>query len=382
MIKFEDVSKSYKKKSVLKDVSFEIEDGEFVCLLGLSGCGKTTILKMINKLITPTKGKISINDDDISKINDIELRRKIGYVIQQTGLFPHMTVRENIELIPKLQKKDKEKINKKTYELLDMIGLEADEYLDLYPTQMSGGQQQRIGVARAFANDPDIILMDEPFSALDPITRNNLQDELLEIQSRVKKTIVFVTHDISEAIKLADRICLINEGRIQQYASPEDILKHPANDFVQNFIGKKRIWESPELIRAEDIMMDNPVTCFDNLKCFKAGTIMADKKIDSIIVINRKREFLGLLDARRALKERNKDLTVGEVLNRHKEKYHINFIYVSPEDSIIDVLNKTDETNIYTIPVVDKDNKLVGLITKSILFTALKQKYDESGDEE
>ena len=382
MIKFEEVSKSYKKKSVLKDVSFEIEDGEFVCLLGLSGCGKTTILKMINKLITPTKGKISINDDDISKINDIELRRKIGYVIQQTGLFPHMTVRENIELIPKLQKKDKEKINKKTYELLDMIGLEADEYLDLYPTQMSGGQQQRIGVARAFANDPDIILMDEPFSALDPITRNNLQDELLEIQSRVKKTIVFVTHDISEAIKLADRICLINEGRIQQYASPEDILKHPANDFVQNFIGKKRIWESPELIRAEDIMMDNPVTCFDNLKCFKAGTIMADKKIDSIIVINRKREFLGLLDARRALKERNKDLTVGEVLNRHKEKYHINFIYVSPEDSIIDVLNKTDETNIYTIPVVDKDNKLVGLITKSILFTALKQKYDESEDEE
>ena len=382
MIKFEDVSKSYKKKSVLKDVSFEIEDGEIVCLLGLSGCGKTTILKMINKLITPTEGKISINDDDISKINDIELRRKIGYVIQQTGLFPHMTVRENIELIPKLQKKDKEKINKKTYELLDMIGLEADEYLDLYPTQMSGGQQQRIGVARAFANDPDIILMDEPFSALDPITRNNLQDELLEIQSRVKKTIVFVTHDISEAIKLADRICLINEGRIQQYASPEDILKHPANDFVQNFIGKKRIWESPELIRAEDIMMDNPVTCFDNLKCFKAGTIMADRKIDSIIVINRKREFLGLLDARRALKERNKDLTVGEVLNRHKEKYHINFIYVSPEDSIIDVLNKTDETNIYTIPVVDKDNKLVGLITKSILFTALKQKYDESEDEE
>uniref|UniRef100_UPI002673F219 ABC transporter ATP-binding protein n=1 Tax=Anaerofustis stercorihominis TaxID=214853 RepID=UPI002673F219 len=374
--------KSYKKKSVLKDVSFEIEDGEFVCLLGLSGCGKTTILKMINKLITPTEGKISINDDDISKINDIELRRKIGYVIQQTGLFPHMTVRENIELIPKLQKKDKEKINKKTYELLDMIGLEADEYLDLYPTQMSGGQQQRIGVARAFANDPDIILMDEPFSALDPITRNNLQDELLEIQSRVKKTIVFVTHDISEAIKLADRICLINEGRIQQYASPEDILKHPANDFVQNFIGKKRIWESPELIRAEDIMMDNPVTCFDNLKCFKAGTIMADRKIDSIIVINRKREFLGLLDARRALKERNKDLTVGEVLNRHKEKYHINFIYISPEDSIIDVLNKTDETNIYTIPVVDKDNKLVGLITKSILFTALKQKYDESEDEE
>lgn len=382
MIKFEDVSKSYKKKSVLKDVSFEIEDGEFVCLLGLSGCGKTTILKMINKLITPTKGKISINDEDISKINDIELRRKIGYVIQQTGLFPHMTVRENIELIPKLQKKDKEKIKEKTYELLDMIGLEADEYLDLYPTQMSGGQQQRIGVARAFANDPDIILMDEPFSALDPITRNNLQDELLEIQSRVKKTIVFVTHDISEAIKLADRICLINEGRIQQYASPEDILKHPANDFVQNFIGKKRIWESPELIRAEDIMLDNPVTCYDNLKCFKAGAIMGDKKIDSIIVINRKREFLGLLDARRALKERNKDLTVGEVLNRHKEKYHTNFIYVSPEDSIIDVLNKTDETNIYTIPVVDKDNKLVGLITKSILFTALKQKYDESEDEE
>ncbi|WP_138268448.1 ABC transporter ATP-binding protein [Anaerofustis stercorihominis] len=382
MIQFENVSKHYKKKEILKNISLEIKDGEFVCLIGLSGCGKTTILKMINKLITPSNGKILINGEDIRNINDIELRRKIGYVIQQTGLFPHMTVKENIELIPKLQKKDKEKIKKKTYELLEMIGLKADDYLDLYPSQMSGGQQQRIGIARAFANDPDIILMDEPFSALDPITRTNLQDELLEIQEKVKNTIVFVTHDISEAIKLADRICIINEGSIQQYDTPEEILKHPANDFVHNFIGKKRIWESPELIRAKDIMMDNPVTCYDNLQCFKAGAIMADKKIDSIIVINKKREFLGLLDARRALKERNKNLTVGQVLKRHKEKYHLNFTYVSPEESILDVLEKTDETNTYTIPVVNEDNKLVGLITKSILFTTLKQKYDESEDDE
>ncbi|WP_290776670.1 ABC transporter ATP-binding protein [Anaerofustis sp.] len=382
MIEFEEVSKYYKKKKVLKDVSLNIQNGEFVCLLGLSGCGKTTILKMINKLITPSSGKILIDGKDISKINDIELRRKIGYVIQQTGLFPHMTVKENIELIPKLQKKDKEKIKNKTYELLDMIGLKAEDYLNLYPSQMSGGQQQRIGIARAFANDPDIILMDEPFSALDPITRTNLQDELLEIQDKLKNTIVFVTHDISEAIKLADRICIINEGSIQQYDTPEEILKHPANDFVHNFIGKKRIWESPELIRAEDIMMDNPVTCYDNLQCFKAGAIMADKKIDSIIVINKKREFLGLLDARRALKERNKNLTVGQVLKRHKEKYHLKFTYVSPEESILDVLEKTDENDTYTIPVVDENNKLMGLITKSILFTTLKQKYDESEDDE
>lgn len=382
MIRFEHVYKSYKKKNVLKDVSLNIEDGEFVCLLGLSGCGKTTLLKMINKLINPTSGKIYIDDKDISQINDIELRREIGYVIQQTGLFPHMTAKENIELIPRIADKNNPDITKKTIELLEMTGLNANEYMDLYPVQMSGGQQQRIGVARAFANDPNIILMDEPFSALDPLTRTQLQDELIEIQTKMNKTIVFVTHDISEAIKLADRICLINDGVIQQYGSPEEILKNPANDFVLNFIGKKRIWESPELIKVQDIMLENPITCYGNLKCFKAATIMADHKIDSLIVVNRNKEFLGLIDAKRSLKEKNKDLKVIDVLNRYKEKQKTLFDSVSPEDSIIDVINKTNQTNSYTIPVVDDNNKLVGLITKSVLFTTLKQKYDESEDEE
>lgn len=261
VIEFKNIYKSFKEKHVLEDISFTINDGEFVCIIGPSGCGKTTALKMVNKLIRPTKGTILVNGKDISQENEIDLRRNIGYVIQQTGLFPHMTVRENIELIPKLKnKKDKHLIDK-VKNVLNMVGLDPDEYMDKYPEQMSGGQQQRVGVARAFASEPDIILMDEPFSALDPITRSQLQDELLTLQANVQKTIVFVTHDMAEAIKLADRICIMSDGKIQQYDTPEQILKHPANDFVLNFVGKKRIWDSPELIKAHDIMIEEPIVC-------------------------------------------------------------------------------------------------------------------------
>ena len=169
------------------------------------------------------------------------LRRNIGYVIQQTGLFPHMTIRENIELIPKLQKVDSEKIIENTKKLMQMVGLNCEEFLDRYPTELSGGQQQRVGVARAFANDPDIILMDEPFSALDPMTRSDLQDELVELQSKLKKTIVFVTHDMDEAIKISDMICIMKDGEVLQYDTPENILRNPVDEFVSNFVGKNRI---------------------------------------------------------------------------------------------------------------------------------------------
>ena len=178
MIEFQNVYKSFKDKHVLEDINFTVNDGEFVCLIGPSGCGKTTALKMINRLIKPSQGTIYVNGKDISEENEIELRRNIGYVIQQTGLFPHMTIRENIELIPKLQKVDSEKIIENTRKLMQMVGLNCEEFLERYPTELSGGQQQRVGVARAFANDPDIILMDEPFSALDPMTRSDLQSLL------------------------------------------------------------------------------------------------------------------------------------------------------------------------------------------------------------
>ena len=374
MIEFKNIYKSFKDKHVLEDVSFSIDKGEFVCIIGPSGCGKTTALKMINRLIKPTCGTILVDGKDISKEDEIDLRRNIGYVIQQTGLFPHMTVKENIELIPKLKNKKDSNLSNKVTELLDMVGLEPNEYMNLYPTQMSGGQQQRVGVARAFASDPEIILMDEPFSALDPITREQLQDELLTLQNKLHKTIIFVTHDMAEAIKMADRICIMCDGKIQQYDTPEQILKHPANDFVHNFVGKKRIWDSPELIKVADIMIDKPITCNVNLKCIKAVNIMYNYKVDSLMIVDNHMNFLGILDANQAARERNRDKKVDEIM-------HTDCLLVKPDDSIVDIINLTNNSNIYTLPVVNDLNKLVGLITKSTLVTALSKKYDESEDE-
>ena len=373
MIEFINVYKSFKDKHVLEDITFTINDGEFVCIIGPSGCGKTTALKMINKLIKPTKGTIIVNGKDISQENDIELRRNIGYVIQQTGLFPHMTVKENIELIPKLKNKKDEHLLDKVKDVLDMVGLDTEEFLDKYPVQMSGGQQQRVGVARAFASEPDIILMDEPFSALDPITRNQLQDELMTLQNNVKKTIVFVTHDMAEAIKLADRICIMSDGKIQQYDTPEQILKHPANDFVLNFVGKKRIWDSPELIKANDIMIEEPIVCRQSLKCIKALNIMFNYRVDSLMVVDNKHHFMGVIHASQAAQDINKNKLVSEVMEE-------NCITVSSLESIVDVLNLARAHDMYTIPVVD-DGLLTGLITKSTLVTTLSKKYDESEGE-
>lgn len=214
MIRFENVTKRYKTQQVLKEINLTIERGKLVTIIGESGCGKTTLLKMINRLIKPSSGFIYINNKKIQSIDEVMLRRNIGYVIQQTGLFPHMTIRENIELIPKLQKVDSEKVIENTRKLMQMVGLNCEEFLERYPTELSGGQQQRVGVARAFANNPDIILMDEPFSALDPMTRSDLQDELVELQSKLKKTIVFVTHDMDEAIKISDMICIM---KVEKY---------------------------------------------------------------------------------------------------------------------------------------------------------------------
>ena len=236
MIEFVDVNKNFGEHHVIKKLSFKIEKGKITVIIGSSGCGKTTTLKMINKLILPTSGKIYIDGEDISQKDTIKLRRNIGYIIQQTGIFPHMTVKENIEIIAKIEKRDKNKIDSRTRELMKMINLDYEIFSERYPLELSGGQQQRVGVARAFALDPAIILMDEPFSAVDPISRRQLQDELLDVQKKLKKTIVFVTHDIKEAMKIADKICLLNNGEIIQYDTPENIIKNPKNDFVRKFI--------------------------------------------------------------------------------------------------------------------------------------------------
>ena len=236
MIEFVDVNKNFGEYHIINNLSMKIEKGKITVIIGSSGCGKTTTLKMINKLILPTSGKIYIDGEDISQKDTIKLRRNIGYVIQQTGLFPHMTVKENIELIAKIENIDKNKMNMRTRELMKMINLDYEKFSERYPLELSGGQQQRVGVARAFALDPAIILMDEPFSAVDPISRRQLQDELIAIQKKLEKTIVFVTHDIQEAVKIADKICLLNNGEIMQYDTPENIIKNPKNDFVRKFV--------------------------------------------------------------------------------------------------------------------------------------------------
>jgi osmoprotectant transport system ATP-binding protein len=218
----------------------EIAEGETLVILGTSGSGKTTTMKMINRLIELTSGEILINGDNIKQYNPTQLRRKIGYAIQHVGLFPHMTVGQNIAVVPGLLNWPASEINRKVDDLLAMVGLPNEDFRDRYPGQLSGGQRQRIGVARALAADPPIVLMDEPFGALDPITREKLQDEFIELISEIKKTIIFVTHDVFEAVKMGDRIALLDAGRLQQLATPTELVENPANDFVDQFLGQHR----------------------------------------------------------------------------------------------------------------------------------------------
>ncbi|RCW74720.1 ABC transporter ATP-binding protein [Saliterribacillus persicus] len=241
MIRFENVSKVYADETHAVDgVDLEIEKGEFFVIIGPSGCGKTTLLKMINRLIKLTDGTIFIDEKRISDYNIHELRWNIGYVLQQIALFPHMTIAENIAIVPEMKKWKQEETDARIDELLEMVGLDAKTYRDRLPHELSGGQQQRIGVVRALAADPDIILMDEPFSALDPISREKLQEDILDLQKKINKTIIFVTHDMSEALKLADRVCIMKEGNVVQLGTPKEIVQHPSNEFVRTFVGDKK----------------------------------------------------------------------------------------------------------------------------------------------
>ncbi|MDQ3397570.1 MAG: ABC transporter ATP-binding protein [Deinococcota bacterium] len=240
MIRLEGVTKSYGASEAVRGISLSIVEGELVVLIGPSGCGKTTTLKMINRLIEPTSGTITVGGKDTATLDPQRLRRKIGYVIQSIGLFPHMSVQQNIQVVPDLLGWSKKRSAARADELLQLVGLEPERYRHAFPKELSGGQAQRVGVARALAVDPPVLLMDEPFGAVDPITRERLQDEFLGLQGKLKKTIVMVTHDIDEAIKMADKICVLNEGRIEQTDSPETLLASPKNRFVRQFVGADR----------------------------------------------------------------------------------------------------------------------------------------------
>jgi osmoprotectant transport system ATP-binding protein len=363
LIEFKNIVKKYRNKTIIKPFSIDIEAGQLVVFIGPSGCGKTTLLKMINKLIQPSEGKIFVNGKDISKMDAIELRRNIGYVIQNTGLFPHMSIRENLELIPNLKGEDPDKITKKTEELLQVVGLNPSEFLHRFPKELSGGQQQRVGVARAFSTDSDIILMDEPFSALDPVTRNSLQDELVQMQKELNKTIIFVTHDMDEAIKIADKICILKDGDILQFDTPENILKNPANEFVEGFIGKRRVWNNPELLMAEDIMISNPVKITAKRTVLQAIEIMKSNKVDSLLVTDKNNILIGLVTLK-GIQLLNRNSEIDSVMEK-------NVLAISEDSNLISILATMNEHKIGYVPVINQTKQLTGLITRSSILSAL-----------
>ncbi len=257
MIRMENVTKRYGENTApsVDNLTLDVPEGSTVALIGPSGCGKTTTMRMINKLIEPTEGRIFVNGEDVTGADPVKLRRHIGYVIQNVGLFPHMTIAENVAAVPNLLGWEKARIGKRTEELLDLVGLDPAEMLKRYPRQLSGGQRQRIGVARALAADPSVLLMDEPFGAIDPIARTRLQDEFRQILKRVCKTVVLVTHDLDEAIRLGDRIAIMRSGKIVQYDTPDAILSSPADAFVASFVGIDRAIKRLSLFSVADVAL-------------------------------------------------------------------------------------------------------------------------------
>lgn len=364
MIKFQNVSKSYGKTKILNDISFEIKQGEFVVLIGPSGCGKTTTLRTINRLISPDKGKVFIGDKDISKLNPVELRRTIGYVIQQIGLFPNMTVGQNISVVPKLLKYPKERCKEIVEELLALVDMPYEENAHKYPSELSGGQQQRIGVLRALAASPPIVLMDEPFGALDPITRDSLQEEIKRIQKKLKKTIVFVTHDMDEALRLADTIIFMDSGKIIQMASPEEMLQNPADAIIESFLGKHMNNGNTVELLAEDFMKTKVFKVSKTSKTLECIKLMGSRDVNSLVVVNEDDTYAGTvtiedIKARgKAGKEIAELVTENVATSNRKEDAHAAF------DKLL-----ASSSN-YVI-VLNDDQTVAGLITRTSMAKAL-----------
>jgi osmoprotectant transport system ATP-binding protein len=297
MVLFKDVEKVYRGGNVaVEHINLEINKGEFVCLIGTSGSGKTTTMRMINRMLEPSGGQILFNGKDIHKIDAVKLRRQIGYVIQNIGLMPHMTIYENITIVPKLLKWPEEKRREKAKELVDLVELPED-YLDRYPSELSGGQQQRIGVIRALAANQDLILMDEPYGALDPITREALQELIKNLQEKLGKTVVFVTHDMDEALKLATKIVVMDHGHIIQNATPTELLTHPANKFVENLVGQDRLVQArADVTTVEQIMLKNPAAITPGKSLAEAISLMRKRRVDTLLVTDDEDHLKGFID--------------------------------------------------------------------------------------
>ncbi|WP_246944925.1 ABC transporter ATP-binding protein [Bacillus pinisoli] len=377
MIKFENVTKKYADGFVaLKNINLEINKGELVTLIGPSGCGKTTTMRMINRLNEPSSGKIFIDGQDISTIDPVELRRNIGYVIQQIGLFPHMTIEQNIALVPRLKKWDPTQYSKRVDDLLDLVGLDPSTFKHRFPSELSGGQQQRIGVIRALAAEPDIILMDEPFSALDPISREQLQDDIVSLQEEIQKTIVFVTHDMDEAIKIANRIAIMKDGEIVQLDTPDKILRRPANEFVKGFIGEERLNQgATELPSVTDLMHTNVVTSSPKRGLAEAFRLMKEKKVDSLFITDKSKSFLGTVSLK-TLDEnyKNENLTLADIMKSTIKTLEAHAV-------VTDVAEIFHESDVGAIPVLD-GNKLIGVVTRASMMRGLADwKHIRGGNE-
>jgi osmoprotectant transport system ATP-binding protein len=362
MLKFENVSKIYSGgKKAVDGINLDIKKGEFVVFIGPSGCGKTTTMKMINRLVRPSEGKIYVNGQNVMEKNIVELRRSIGYVIQQIGLFPHMTIRENIALVPKLLKWPKTNQTARAEELLQLVNM-PPEFLDRYPYELSGGQQQRIGVLRALAAEPPLILMDEPFGALDPITRDSLQAEFKNLQKTLGKTIVFVTHDMDEAIKLADRIVILKDGKIIQQGSPDEILLHPANEFVENFIGKDRLMQARQHMQTVgQIMIKEPVSIHTDATLSEAIQLMRNRRVDSLLAVDDQNVLKGLLNVESI--ERGRDMNTTKI----SDIMEIDLKTVRKDTLLRDATRNILIRGLKYIPVVDEEQHLIGLLTRTSL---------------
>lgn len=370
MIELKNVRKEYGNGFVaLKNINLYCNEGEITALIGPSGCGKTTLMKLLNRLNSLTEGSIFINGKDISEVNPVQLRRNIGYVIQHVGLFPHMDIAQNISAVPRLLKWDKERIKGRVDELLELVSLDPEIYRNRYPSELSGGQQQRIGVSRALAAEPSVILMDEPFSALDPISREQLQDELVRLQREIQKTIVFVTHDMDEALKIADKIVLMKSGEIIQQGTPEEILRHPANEFVEEFIGQKRLERYKGIPQVSQVMVQNPITVMPHRGLAESLKLMENKKVDSLVVVDGDKQLLGYV-------------TVFDVVNTYSDEdakiEHIMQPFNKTVESgtlLPDAIRIMNELQTAYLPVVNDVGRLEGLLTRGSIVGFIGSSY-------
>ena len=366
MIQFEHVSKSYGNSPILKDLTFTIPDGKFVILIGPSGCGKTTTLKTINRLIEPDSGKISIDGKDIRQTDKVDLRRHIGYVIQQIGLFPNMTVAQNICVVPKLLKYSKEQCDQIVRDMLAMVEMPYEQYANKYPSEMSGGQQQRIGILRALAASPPIVLMDEPFSALDPMTRRSLQQEVKGLQQKLHKTFIFVTHDMAEALDLADVIIFMDHGNIVQMAPPEEMLAHPASGQIQDFLGNFIDTHAQKELTAADFMRSGVSTVSARRGVNECVSKMQRRNVDTLIVVDDQDRYQGTVSIA--------DIRLtGHVVKTIEPLIRCNTPTVHTGDSAKDCFDLLISSGAPYLIVLNEEEKVDGIITKTSMTSAMAE---------